>query len=90
MRQRSERRVANDKTEERTADRRQTDIKRARKDGLGCIERGRYVIGLCLTVVTRPIDVGNRLDTGERRLNGVRSGMSVDVGNRLDARERNG
>ena len=55
MRQRSERRVANDKTEERTADRRQTDIKRARKDGLGRIERGRYVIGLCLTAVTRPM-----------------------------------
>ena len=26
----------------------------------------------------------------ERRLNGVKSGMSVDVGNRLDARKRKG
>ena len=55
MRQRNERRVANDETEEHTADRRETDIKKARKDGLGHIEQGRYVIGLCLTAVTRPM-----------------------------------
>ena len=55
MRQRNERRVANDETEEHTPDRRETDIKKARKDGLGRIKRGRYAIGLCLTAVTRPM-----------------------------------
>ena len=34
-------------------DRRETYIYRVRKDGLGCIERERYAIGLCPTAVAR-------------------------------------